>query len=152
MKPQGVKPQKETFASITAEFLGKPWSDTGIGPDAYNCIGFCYAFLKRTGKQVDDDVWMNQQINAINYLEFRAKDPKKTVEWLIDVFLHIGEEVPVNKKTAGDFIIFQDQNKRFHPAIYTGNGQFMTSHRELGVRVFTFEGDAIKPVLVRRLR
>ena len=146
-----MREQKETFADITAEFIGKPYSETGIGPDEYNCIGFCYAFLKRTGKPVDDNVWLNQKINAANYMKWRNKEAKKTVEWLMDVFNKIGIEVSPSKVMAGDFVAWQDKNNRLHPGIYGGNRQILTAIRDKGVSVIALNKETIKIVKGRRL-
>jgi cell wall-associated NlpC family hydrolase len=149
---QRINENKETFADITAEFIGKPWSDTGIGPGEYNCIGFCYAFLKRLGKTVDDEIWINQKINSINYMEWREKETKATIEWLINVFLSLGDEISVNKKLPGDFVLWMDDKKKLHPGIYGGTGQIMTSVRNKGVRTLSVDNKIITIAYVRRLK
>jgi cell wall-associated NlpC family hydrolase len=146
-----MKEQEETFAQITAEFIGKPFSEDGIGPDSYSCVGFCYAFLKRIGKQIDENLWQGKEINVHNFMEWRRKDPKRTIDWMLEIFLQMGMECPVNKKLAGDLIIWAEKNGRLHPGIYTGNGQFMASYRGAGVRTFAVDNDAVRIIYVRRM-
>jgi len=146
-----MKEQKETFADICDEFIGKPWSRTGYGPDSYSCVGLCYAFLKRTGKSMDEQLWNGSEIKVENYQDFRDAKPKETVEILMRIFSQIGEEISVNNKIAGDFIIWTMEDGRFHPGIYVGNGMFMASYVNSCVKVFSLKKDKISVVKVRRL-
>ena len=147
--PDDMKEQKETFADITAEFIGKPYSENGVGPNSYSCVGFCYAFLKRTGKLTDESLWTRPDINIENFMKLRNANPKETIQLMLKIFSQMGTEVPINKKIAGDLIIWEE-NKRFHPGIYVGNGLFITSYRNIGVRTFPL-GDTMRVVKVRRL-
>jgi cell wall-associated NlpC family hydrolase len=145
-----MREQKETFADICSEFIGKPYSENGIGPDSYSCVGFCYAFLKRTGKLTDESLWTRPDINVDNFMKLRNANPKETIELMLEIFSRMGKEIPVNKKIAGDLIIWEDINQRLHPGIYVGNQQFISSYRDGGVRVFVLT-DKIKAVKIRRL-
>ena len=144
------KNQKRVFAEYTSEFIGKPYSENGIGPDSYSCVGFCYAFLKRTGKLTDESLWTRPDINVENFMKLREANPKETIELMLEIFSQMGEEIPVKKKIAGDIVIWSDLTGRFHPGIYAGNQQFIASYRGSGIKVFTFN-DKIKAILVRRL-
>jgi len=145
-----MKEQKETFADTTAEFIGKPYSENGIGPDSYSCVGFCYAFLKRRGVLTDESLWTRPDINVDNFMKLRNANPKETIELMLEIFSQMGTEIPINKKIAGDLIIWRDINQRLHPGIYAGNGLFISSYRDVGVRVFALT-DKIKAIKIRRL-
>jgi len=146
-----MKEQKETFADICSEFIGKPYSENGIGPNSYSCVGFCYAFLKRRGILTDESLWTRPDINVNNFMKLRNANPKETIELMLEIFSQMGEEISINKKIAGDLIIWQNRDGKFHPGIYVGNQQFIASVRDMGIRVIAFDKEQIKVIKVRRL-
>jgi cell wall-associated NlpC family hydrolase len=84
-------------------------------------------------------------------MKLRNANPKETIELMLEIFSQMGTEIPINKKLAGDVIIWQNRDGKLHPGIYAGNQQFIASVRDMGIRVLVFEGDEIKAVKVRRL-
>lgn len=146
-----MKPQKQTFADITAKFVGKPYSEYGKGPDSYGCLGLCYAFLKELGKTIDESVWKYQDLTIDNFIVPWRENPKKLERILIEASNRLGAEVSVHEKLAGDFVIAQSRAGGYFPGIYVGNNHVMASYADMGVRVFQIDNEGITIVKVRRL-
>lgn len=145
-----MKEQKETFAQITAEFIGKPYSESGLGPDAYGCLGFCYSFLKRAGKAIVESEWEYDGLTLANYMESWKENHAALEAKMVEAFKRIGAEVPVSRKIAGDLLILKTQNGSMSPAIYAGNGNFMASFADGGVKAFAIDR-GLTVVIARRL-
>lgn len=146
-----MKPQKQTFADITAKFVGKPYSVYGKGPDNYGCLGLCHAFLKELGKTIDENLWKYQDLTMDNFIEPWKENPKKLERILIEASNRVGIEIPVHEKLAGDFVIVQSRVGGYFPGIYVGNNHVMASYADMGVRVFQIDNEGINIVKVRRL-
>jgi cell wall-associated NlpC family hydrolase len=144
-----MKEQKETFADICAEFIGKPYSELGFGPDSYGCVGLCYAFLKRRGKIIDESVWEYEGLTLTNYME-RWKHNHSIDGLLLKSFDRIGTEISIKKRLAGDLLVIQAQDGSYFPAIYVGNNNFMASFADRGVMIFAMANN-LKTVKTRRL-
>lgn len=146
-----MKPRKhKTFAEISAQFIGKPFKHGGNGPDAYDCIGFVYAFLKARGKagniKVEYGEWNLDNYSCLD----QGTDHEIVHNMLFDIFDQNGVEIPVNKKVAGDAVIVRDRSGDYYPGIYAGNGIFITAFRDWGVRAVNIDKKALEIVKVRR--
>lgn len=147
-----MKLQSRTFADITAKFVGKPYSEYGKGPDSYGCLGLVYAFQKELGKPVNDADWCHDGLSTDNFMEAWRKHPARLEQIMIAAFQHIGIEIPINEKLAGDMVIIQSViGESYFPGIYVGNNHIMASYADLGVRVFHVDDKMLKIVKVRRL-
>jgi hypothetical protein len=144
-----VKEQKQTFADITAKFVGKPYSEYGKGPDSYGCLGLCYAFLKELGK-TDENVWQYKGLTIDNFMEAWKECPAKLEQVMIEAVDRIGIGVPVSEKLAGDLVILQSRGGGYFPGIYVGNSHVMASYADLGVRVFLIDNEGITVIKARR--
>jgi len=144
-----MKDQKETFADVCSEFIGKPYSENGMGPDSYGCLGLCYCFLKRRGKITDESLWEYNGLTLNNYMDAWNKNPKIDT-LLLDAFERIGENILIKRKIAGDLLILKSETGSYFPAIYVGNNNFMSSFFGDGVRIFGLI-NRITVVSVRRL-
>jgi cell wall-associated NlpC family hydrolase len=147
-----MKPQNRTFADVTAKFVGKPYSEYGKGPDSYGCLGLVYAFQKELGKPINETDWCYDGLSTDNFMQAWRKDPAKLEQIMISAFEHIGVEISVHEKLAGDMVIIQSvTGGTFFPGIYVGNNHIMASYADLGVRVFHVENKILRIVRVRRL-
>lgn len=147
----GMKEQKKTFSDLCAEFIGKPYSEYGKGPESFGCLGFCYAFLKAAGKNVIESEWNYRGFNVDNFMEAWKADPEGMERILLDGAEGIGTTVNVKKKLAGDFLILRARTGSYFPGIYAGNGHFMASYADIGVRVFGIDNKGVTVVKARRL-
>lgn len=146
-----MKPQKQTFADITAKFVGKPYSVYGKGPDSYGCLGLCFAFLKELGKTIDENLLKYQDLTPDNFIEPWKKDPQKLELIMIDALDRFGVEISVNEKLAGDLVIARSRIGGYFPGIYVGCSHIMASYADMGVRVFQVDNEGINIIKVRRL-
>jgi len=140
-----------TFAELTAQFVGKPYSEYGKGPDSYGCLGLVYAFAKAAGKPIDESVWQFQGFSIDNFMEDWKQNPRKLEQIMIDAAERVGVEVSINKKLAGDLVILRAANGGCFPGIYVGNSHCMASYWNAGVRVFQIDNKDITVIKVRRL-
>lgn len=146
-----MKEQKRTFADLCAEFIGKPYSELGTGPDSYGCLGFCYAFLKAAGKAVVESEWEYEGYSVGNFMEAWKDDPRKLESVMMDGAERVGQAVPVKRKIAGDLLILKTRTGSYFPGIYAGNGNCLASYSDIGVRVFQIDNDGITVIKARRL-
>ena len=140
-----------TFAELTAQFVGKPYSEYGKGPDSYGCLGLVYAFAKAAGKPIDESVWQYKGLSIDNFMASWKKDPSKLEQVMIEAADRVGVEVPVSEKLAGDLVILQSRGGGYSPGIYVGNSHVMASYADMGVRVFLIDNEGITVIKVRRL-
>ena len=140
-----------TFAELTAQFVGKPYSEYGKGPDSYGCLGLCYAFMKELGRPIDESAWQYKGLSTDNFMEKWKENPAKLEQIMIEASNQVGVEVPINKKLAGDLVIIQSARGNCFPGIYVGNSHVMASYADMGVRVFLIDNEGITVIKVRRL-
>ena len=146
-----MKEQKQTFAGITAKFVGKPYSEYGKGPNSYGCLGLCYVFLKELGKPIDENICQYKGLTIDNFMDAWKENPAKLEQIMIEAFDRIGIGVPVSEKLAGDLVIIRSRSGGYFPGIYVGNSHIMASYVDLGVRVFQIDNEGIVVIKVRRL-
>lgn len=146
-----MKPQKKTFADLTAQFVGKPFRAGGQGPDGYDCLGFVYAFLREQGKadhlKIEFGRW-----NLDNYHDYyRCDRIAAESQTLFEVYEANGVEIHVGMQIAGDPVIVRTAAGHFFPGIYAGNGHVLASFVDAGVRTVTIDNKILFIVKVRRL-
>lgn len=142
-----MKNQKTTFADVSSRYIDKPFVPGGRGPDGYDCIGFCYAFLQAMGKKVIDGYG---DVDIDNYHHLYRRDVEEAERVMFLAFDQIGAEVRVGAKLAGDLVIVKNELGRFYPGIYAGNGHVMASFVGAGVRVVA-TGKQVEIVKARRV-
>lgn len=136
------------FAGKMQKYLGKPFREGATGPDAFDCVGFIYRYLKDEGRDVPDTF---QSWTLADYFDL-ARGPKdrevgKLREWL----LTLGAEIPVGQIVAGDLILVDMSNGIQFAALYAGNRNAITVINRDGVRVFSL-GKHLRPVLAVRAK
>jgi len=135
------------FASRMRKYLGKPFVKGGIDERGYDCMGLIYAYCRDNNTPIPDSFG---EINLHNYAEFYVQDKAIVEQALREYFATIGRHVPVQSVVAGDLLIMQADAGLF-PAIFCGNGKFITSYTDGGVRVYEFS-PRVWPVMARRMR
>jgi cell wall-associated NlpC family hydrolase len=144
-----MKPQKRTFADISAQFIDRPFREGGRGPDGYDCLGFCHAFLVAAGKAAAI-VTEQGEINIDNYHHYYRQDIEAAEAAMFTVFARMGSPVALPDVLAGDLVIVRNDLGRHYPGICAGNGHIMASFVNAGVRVVS-TGDKVEIVKARRL-
>jgi len=143
-----MKPQRKTFADSVTKFLEKPFKDGGIGPDAYGCAGFVWAFMKDRGKEL---VTQTGHLSLANYsYVYKYMTKEQIRDALIDVYELNGIEIPIGKQIAGDMLIVKDRLGNHFPAIYGGNKTIIASFLDAGVRTMKIS-NGMEIVKVRRV-
>jgi hypothetical protein len=143
--------RKKSFAEIMVKFIGKPFKHGGFGPDGYDCIGLDYAYLVEAGKAANLVINLGEW-RLDNYHELdRRTDHTEAHQKLLEIFMANGREVPVGEQVAGDPVIIKDKSGDLYPAIYTGNGNFMTAFKNTGVQTKKLEKDTFEIIMARRI-
>ena len=135
------------FVSRMKKYLGKPFVNGGIDERGYDCMGLVYAYCRDTNRPIPDSFG---EIDVQNYAEFYANDRVMVEKALCDYFGTIGKAVGVKSIIAGDLLVMEIKDVGLFPAIYCGNGKFMTSYIDGGVRVYEFS-DRVWPRIARRV-
>ena len=87
-----------------------------------------------------------------NYSDFDVNVDHKIVhEKLFEAYEQNGIEIPINERLAGDMLIVQFYNGDFFPGVYAGNGNFIASFIDWGVRTLNLDKYRFKIVKVRRM-
>ncbi len=142
-------PGKKTFAEIMLSYLGKPYARGAMGPAAYDCIGFVYAFLRDTGKGACFPHEF-EDYSLETYPDLYERDREAAEQLMLRAFRTIGSEISPQAALAGDLLIVQHQNGGLFPAIYAGNSMGYASFLRAGVRAFNLDRDN-KAIMARRL-
>jgi hypothetical protein len=139
-----MKTHNITFATRIKSYLRKPFKEGACGPDAYDCVGLIYAFLKDSGKQVPDTFgcW-----DLDNYYTLARGNKIREKAILRDWLESLGEKV--NNRLAGDLLLIQDTNNILFPAIYIGNCRCLTVIRERGVSVLFLDNNFTTDSIIR---
>lgn len=145
----GKKRIRVSIASLTAQFIDKPFRPGGRGPDAYDCLGLCYGFMAALGK-ADKFPDHFGEWTWENYHELFLQDREVADRTLMDAFDVIGDPVAPTSVLAGDLIIVTVAGRTF-PAIYAGCQNAITTWNDRGVRVFKVESKHVKIMKARRL-
>jgi len=139
---------KKKFADIIGDFLGKPFKAGGQGKGGYGCLDACHAIAKALGKNVPDEY---RGYDLTSYVGLYQTDRQKANEMLLELMDHIGHEIPVNRKIAGDALIVKHGiTGDLFPAIYVGGGNAVTAFEKTGVTVFRLD-ELNVPIKARRL-
>jgi hypothetical protein len=145
---KGAEMTKRTFADIIGEFIGQPFRAGGCGQGGYGCLDACHAIARALGKNVPDEF---RGYDLASYVELYQTDRKKANEMLLELLDHIGREIPVNKKIAGDALVVRHGiTGNLFPAIYVGGGNAITAFEKTGITVFRLD-DMNVPIKARRL-
>lgn len=134
------------FAIRMQKYLGKPFQEGAIGPDAYDCVGFIYRFVKDAGKDIPDSF---QDFNTENYSTLTKGNKESEIEYLRAWLLTLGKEISVGQKLAGDLILV-DAGAGIFVALYGGNNHAVSVFQKDGVRTFAL-GKHIQPIMAVRL-
>ena len=122
--------RQPTFATIMAQYIGKPFRPGAYGPDAYDCVGLVYRYLLDTGKNIPDHY---QQWNAGNYFTLacgaKKREDATAREWL----LSMGREISVGEMIAGDIVMVRMLARYTGLMIYCGNRMAITVVDNRGV-------------------
>ena len=139
-----MKTHNITFATRIKSYLRKPFKEGACGPDAYDCVGLIYAFLKDSGKQVPDTFgcW-----DLDNYYTLARGNKIREKAILRDWLESLGEKVENN--LAGDLLLVRGVDNSLFPAIYTGNCRAITVIRERGVSAFFINQQFKKELIIR---
>jgi len=137
--------QLKTFAVRMQKYIDKPFGEGAYGPDAYDCVGLIWTFLRDSGVKVPDN-WNG--LNADNYFHLARGSKKNEIATLIEWLKTLGIEIHPYEKIAGDIILVDVGIVQF-PAIYCGNNHAIAAFRDK-VRVFSLS-DKIKSVLAIRV-
>ncbi|SFJ31201.1 C40 family peptidase [Thermoflavimicrobium dichotomicum] len=91
--------------------LGKPYRYGSTGPSSFDCSGFTqYVFKQALG------------INLPRTASYQAKEGKSTGKSLSNLL-------------RGDLMIFKEDGRVFHVAIYIGNGEMIHATTSKGVKI-----------------
>jgi hypothetical protein len=139
-----MKTQPITFASRIKGYIGKPFREGAYGPDAYDCAGLVYAFLRDSGKQVPDTFgcW-----NTDNYYTLARGNKIREKAILRDWLESLGE--PVKNRLAGDLLLVRGLDDSLFSAIYMGNCRGITVIRERGVSAFFMDKKFQNELIIR---
>jgi cell wall-associated NlpC family hydrolase len=135
------------FVRRMKKYHNKPFRPDGVDDTGYGCYGLVYAYCRDIGKPIPDSYgdWTIQ-----NYFSRFQEDPRAAEDVLVTVFESIGTEVNISDLLAGDLIIVKIEDGLF-PAIYCGNGKFMASYLDVGVRVFEIDSTKMAVAMARRV-
>ena len=128
------------LADTTGRWIGQDFRQ-------YDCLTFCYLFLKDLGLNPPDHVgdW-----SMDNYTELVDDDIKKAQRVMIKSFLKVGRPAPKKYPSIGDLLVIKQKDAVFFPAVYVGAGKAMASFIKKGVMVFRID-TANQVALARRL-
>lgn len=145
-----MKEQRRTFAQDIVKYLDKPFEVGGSGENGFDCLGLLYLHLKEQGKE-KNLITEIDGIDLTNYGNFYPNATQEEIkEKLIKIFEANGEEIPLNKKVAGDVVIIKNDKGDYFPALYVGGGNFLSSFINAGVRVLRLCKE-MEVVKVRRI-
>jgi hypothetical protein len=148
-----MKPQHKTFADIVGDFANAPYNENGWGQEGvvgYSCLGLCYAYCQKRGYELPEKI-KNLSFEGIKidtFHEYAKRSKGAALIKLFKLFQSIGKEIPVHQKIAGDLVLVKATGETY-PAIYVGNGQFMSSFGDVGVKVVHESAEA-KIITARR--
>ena len=143
-----MKSQRKTFADIIAGFIGKPFEEGATGPDSYDCFGLLYAYRKATGKELR----LRTSAEGYTHKNYREMSPDEIDGFLLRQFGTSGncEEVTVGSQIAGDSMLLKTKRSHLFVGICAGNGNFVSSVKDVGVKVFKLDPEIFEVVRVRR--
>lgn len=132
------------FAKKLIKFVDKPYKTGGNNQQGYDCLGLVADIQDELGKKFPRAFG---EWNETNYAELYMNDRPKAEEVMIEFFDSFAKRVPVNRVLAGDIIVvrFKVDNERM-PGVYVGNGNFISSFTDGGVKVFTIDQKKIEIV------
>ena len=144
MVGQNSKLSGMTFAVRMKKYLHKPFREGACGPDAYDCVGLIYNYVKEI-KNIPDTFgpW-----NLANYYTLARGNTIREKAVLRDWLLTLGIEV--RERVAGDLLLVKNEEGVLFPAIYTGNSRAITVLRKRGIQPFSLL--KLETVLVIRIR
>lgn len=133
-----------TFAVRMQKYLHKPYREGAYGPDAYDCVGLIYAYLRDGGKDIAD-TW--QAWSLSNYYSLARGNTVREKAVLRDWLLSLGTIAA--ERVAGDLLLIRGINGILFPAIYTGNGCGISVFQGSGVRPFKIDKNFTTELIIR---
>lgn len=135
------------FVRKLQPYMRKPFVAGGTGPAGYDCMGLVFAYCRDNDTPIPDEF---HGITVGDYAELYEADKEKAKAELAAYYEIIGEAVNIPEILAGDLLLMEAKDGSLFPAIYCGNGKFMTSYSDAGVRVYEIT-EEVKPVAARRM-
>ena len=136
------------FAVKMQKYLGKPFRVGATGPDAYDCVGFVYRYVKDTGKKIANSF---EGFTPNNYTQIIQNDQKLEDDKINEWAKTLGKELKPSQALAGDVVIVQSGSRRW-PCVYCGNGHAISVSRSLGVRVIKIDHKHVNIILAVRVK
>jgi cell wall-associated NlpC family hydrolase len=136
----------KTFAGRMQRYIGRPFQEGAYGPEAYDCVGFIWRYLRDQGINVPDN-W--NDLNEHNYFHLARGSKKRECDTLRKWVLTLGKEIPANQRLAGDILLCEIKDILF-VTVYCGNNHAISVSREQGVRVISIDSKYIKSVTAIR--
>lgn len=133
-----------TFAELIGSCLDKPYAKGAVGDDQYDCLGLLASLYWKRGLVFPDQY---KDWDRSNYFIYYTEDPKGAVKTAIEFFDSFLDRV--SGKVAGDILLVEQDNGTQFVAIYTGNGQAVSSFIRKGVHVLKLD-EANKALIVWR--
>jgi cell wall-associated NlpC family hydrolase len=134
------------FATKMQKYIGKPFKEGAYGPQAYDCVGLIWRYLRDEGVNVPDN-WNGQNEN--NYFHLARGSKQNECDMLRGWVLSLGKEIPVNEKVAGD-ILLSETNKIIFAGIYCGNNNAIHVSPKKGVCTHRIDNKIVKVVMAIR--
>jgi cell wall-associated NlpC family hydrolase len=134
------------FATKMQKYIGKPFKEGAYGPQAYDCVGLIWRYLRDEGVNVPDN-WNGQKAN--NYFHLARGSKQHECDMLREWVLTLGKEIPVSSCVAGDILLLETLGIIFS-GIYGGNNHLISVARHLGVRIIRIDNNHIKPITAIR--
>ena len=135
------------FIDVVDAYLDKPYR-LGLTPVGMDCLGLVWSILKDLDKPVFHEM-DGHDIFKADYADLH-RDMEAGNAMMRKVFSALGEEVSTKAKLTGDVLLMKDQHTgRLYLAIYTGNGNAISSFIGAGVTAFSINSDHL--VAARRV-
>jgi cell wall-associated NlpC family hydrolase len=135
------------FVRKMQPYMRKPFMAGGTGPAGYDCMGLVYAYCRDNDAPIPDEF---HGITVNDYAELYQADKETAKTELTAYYQTIGEDVNIAEILAGDLLLMTTRDGSLFPAVYCGNGKYITSYIDVGVRVFEITND-VRPVAARRV-